>query len=415
MRYVLASGLAVSSAACARDNPTVPMPAAAAPTTSAPSRVSPASESVNTVVLLTVDALRGDQPWTGYAPASTPNLSQLAARSIVYTRAYSVATTTAASISGLLGSRYPSELPREPGFFGKADLANSLAPALKGAGIATFGAHGHAFFADRAAPSVGFDTWELVRGVAGRRQTAGAVTGSETADLLVTYLEKERRSDRKLFAWAHFADPHHTYVPHADFPPSSPGSRGLYDGEVAYTDAAIGRVLDTIERSEMARRTAIIVTSDHGEAFGEHGRYRHGLTLYEEEVVVPLIMYLPGRAHRVIDSARSGIDIAPTIAALLGVPAVAEWKGTSLLLDLHTVPPPDRTVIVDQPAVGGRSAQKAVITGTIKVMLDGAGARVFDLADDPHETMPISGPMHETATREARNKLSAVESISADL
>ena len=371
------------------------------------------AHAIDTVVLITVDALRADPSWTGYQVAKTPNLLRLAERSIVFTRTYSLANLTTASLAGLLSSRYPSELSREGCIFGKYDLSSGLAPALRAANVETFAAHGHALFAGRAAPSAGFDQWKLVSGAGGRLQKEGAVVSGATADLLIEYLAAERPIERKVFAWAHFADQHDTYVPHAKFPPTSPGSRGLYDGEVAYTDAAIGRVLDAIERSESASRTAIVVTSDHGEAFGEHGNVYHGTTLYEEEVRVPLIVHVPGEPHRVIQTPRGAIDMAPTIAALLGVSPPPEWKGTSLLTDLRETAT-DRPIIIDLPAMSGRSAQKAVIRGSVKALFDAAGERVFDLREDPKELGPIDGPRAETAIRDAKQDLSRLQMVDAE-
>jgi choline-sulfatase len=360
---------------------------------------------VDNVVLITVDALRSDQPWTGEGHASTPNLSRLATASVVYTRAYGLATITTASLNGMLASRYPSELSRDACIFGKFDLARSLVPTLKSARVATFAAHGHAIFAGVTAPSLGFDEWKLVRGAAGRLQEEGAVTGAETADLMIQHLEHGRPRERKTFAWAHFVDPHDTYAAHADFPPSSPGARGLYDAEVAYTDAAIGRVLDAIDRAGIADRTAVIVTADHGEAFGEHGNSRHGFTLYEEEVRIPLLVHVPGLHGFVIDTPRSAIDVTPTIAELLGIAPPANWKGVSLLHDLPGRLPDARPVIVDIPEMSGRTPSQAVIVGSTKVMLDAS--------TDGREMAPMSGPPKAAAEERAKRELTRIERVDA--
>ena len=324
-------------AACHRRKPPPPTSVERPIASAVPSSLAPQPElqplpRVENVVLITVDALRADQPWTGYDQVSTPNLSRLAQESVVYTRAYSLANLTASSINGMLASRYPSELTRDTCALGRYEIEGSLAPTLQSASIETFAAHGHAIFAGDTAPKLGFDEWQLVRGSAGRLQKAGAVTGHDIAQLLLGHLERSRPK-KKTFAWSHFVDPHHVYVAHAAHLPASREARSRYDSEVAYTDAVIGHVIKSIDRHGMATRTAIVLTSDHGEAFGEHGLMEHGFSLYEEEIRVPLMLRIPGVAPRRIEVPRSAIDLAPTMVQFCALPSseLQSFQGYSLL------------------------------------------------------------------------------------
>lgn len=415
---IRALGLAVAlllPCSCKRDpgGGSEPLQPSAIPSAS----TAPTSSSiprVQNVVLITVDTLRADQPWVGYSGVATPHLSRLAAKSVVYTRAYALAHFTSASLNGLLASRYPSELSRNDCDLGRYDVPGSLAPTLREAGVTTFAAHGHAIFVGDSAPRRGFDEWRLIVGAAGRMQTQGAVTGTEIAQLVTTYLENERPK-KKLFAWAHFVDPHDSYVAHERFPPTGPLPRNVYDSEVAFTDSVIGRVLESIERSGMANSTAIVLTADHGEAFGEHGTTKHGSTLHEEEVRVPLILHLPSVEARTIDSPRSALDIAPTIAQLLDVAIPGSWQGISLLKDLTPVEREERTVIVDVPSAYSRPPRQAVIRGHTKVILTRGSAQVFDLAVDPGEKTPLSGDAANEAIELARQELKRVRSIPGSL
>jgi choline-sulfatase len=361
-------------------------------------------------VLITVDTLRADQPWVGYSGVETPHLSRLAAKSVVYTRAYALAHFTTASLNGLLASRYPSELSRSDCDLGRYDAPESLAPTLKAAGVTTFAAHGHAIFVGDSAPRRGFDQWRLIVGAAGRMQTRGAVTGTEIAQLVTAFLESER-PNTPLFAWVHFVDPHDSYVAHERFPPRGSLPRNVYDSEVAFTDSVIGSVLEIIERSGMGNTTAIVLTADHGEAFGEHGTTKHGSTLYEEEVRVPLILHLPGVEPRTIDTPRSAVDIAPTIAQLLGVDIPESWAGVSLLKDLSAAERQDRAVIVDVPSAYSRPPRQAVIHGHNKVILNRGSAQVFDLAVDPEERTPLSDDAARHPVERAREALKHIRSI----
>jgi arylsulfatase A-like enzyme len=205
--------------------------------------------------------------------------------------------------------------------------------------------------------------------------------------------------------WAHFVDPHDSYAVHPEFPAAGPGDRALYDGEVAATDAAIGRVLSSLERSALSSHTAVIVTADHGEAFGEHENKRHGFTLFEEEVRVPLIVRVPGVPPRTLDIPRSTIDLAPTIGELLHQPPSTRRRGVSLVRDWRPAEPAARAVIVDAPERVAGTARQAVVQQGFKVMLDKSGPKVFDLRADPAEKAPISGAESERFIAEARGKL----------
>jgi hypothetical protein len=382
------------------------VPAAAAPVAAAPSL------PVEHVLLLTIDSLRGDQPWTGYEAARTPNLSALAARSVVYERAYAAANVTGPSLAALLSGRFPSELGRTrcavPGY----RLGHGLAPFLKASGVATSAAHGGAQFASYAAPSDGFDEWRQVEGAAALGPKRDAVTGAALAALLEGTLAAPP-SAAHLFLWAHFVDPRYAYVPHPDFPPSGHPTRGAYDGEVAYTDAMVGRVLDALEHSPLAGRTAVIVAGNHGEAFGEHGYYRHGRSAFEEELRVPLLVYVPGVVPARIEAPRSTIDVAPTVAALFGLKPPPAWRGRSLLDDLGPEGAATRPVFFDSPEWKGRPLQRGVIVGNTKVVLEKGHTRVYDLSADAEERAPVGDRRTVAAVKLARGLLSRLAFIPA--
>src|SRR5690606_10302346 len=145
--------------------------------------------------------------------------------------------------------------------------------------------------------------------------------------------------------------------PHADFD-FGKDDRARYDGEVAFTDHHVGRVLDAIAQSSFADRTIVIVTSDHGEAFGEHGLILHGFEVWEELARVPLLVYVPGAEPRRIRARRSILDIPATVLDAMGQTRrrVEETeagdpdfvRGESLLADVFAPPdeePAERIVL----------------------------------------------------------------------
>jgi choline-sulfatase len=379
--------------------------ASAASSASAAASSAPAAPAIDGVVLITVDAFRADQPFSGYELAKTPHLDALAKKSVLYTHAYSLANTTTPSLNALLAARYPTELARDNCPLAGFTVTDGLPKALADRGVFTLASHGHSIFSSSFAPKEGFKDWRVIADVG--RVSDGAVTGEGVANQLIAALSEKPKGP--FFAWAHFVDPHDAYVAHEAFPKSASPVRGLYDGEVAYTDFHIGRVLTHLEEKGLLAHTAVIVTADHGEAFNEHGTYRHGYTMYDEEVRVPLMLAIPGRAPTVIDEPRSAIDLAKTIAELLQVEPNATWRGTSLLRDLEGKPVP-RDVLVDAPELMSGIGRRAFVRGSKKIITESRRDKVFDLADDPKEAkaLLIVGPAVDPEVQKLRDEASAV-------
>jgi choline-sulfatase len=163
---------------------------------------------------------------------------------------------------------------------------------------------------------------------------------------------------------------------------------------VAFVDHHVGRVRDFIKQSDFADRTAIIITSDHGEAFGEHGMIRHGFEIWEPLVRVPLLVYVPGVEPHVVKPARGLIDFAPTVLELFRVPLpTGEGKdfisGQSLLPDIFMPPghkPEERIVFVDMAAGPNNAERQAFIEGPLKLIATGGTPLgLYDLVRDPDE------------------------------
>jgi arylsulfatase A-like enzyme len=362
------------------------------------------------VVLITIDTFRADQPWSGYSQAKTPALSKLADASLVFRRAWSLANTTGPSLGAMLASRYPTELKRDDCPLAGMDVEDGLAQRLSAGGVWTAAAHGHAYFATAVAPRQGFDQWRTVPNVLGRRASDGAITGHEVTDIALSLLQ-EAPADRPSFVWAHYVDPHHKYVLHPGFPPSNNPGRSLYDGEVAFTDHQVGRLLEAIDASPLASRTAVLLTADHGEAFGEHERWRHGTSVFDEELRVPLMVRAPGLTPRHLEVPRSTLDVAPTIAALLGVDAPPGWRGRSLLGDAGPGEPEARDVVVDCPALLNAPARRAAVLGTHKVIESDGRWVVYDLQADPLERSALSKEQAAPLIERARQLFAGIESV----
>jgi arylsulfatase A-like enzyme len=350
------------------------------------------------VLLVTVDSLRADMPWAGYPRPIAPRLSDLEARSVSYTRAYSTSSFTSKSIPGILTGRYPSELARTGVFFTKYLQADQFVCTHLGKeGIPCVGAHAHAYFGPgQSGFETGFSAWKIVPGITFDYQTDPYVTSDKLEPIAVEMLrEVAKDPSRPFFAWFHFMDPHDEYKTHPESPHFGSRPRDLYDEEVFFTDLWIGKLLDFVEAQPWATRTAIVFSADHGEAFGEHGLSRHAHEVYEELVHVPLFFVVPGAAPRHVDVPRGAVDLMPTIVDLLGARGVPPLPGKSLVPEIRSNADgglEERDVIVDLPEDDHNERRRALIAGDKKIIAFGNDVRfaIYDLSADPGEKVDLA-------------------------
>jgi arylsulfatase A-like enzyme len=348
------------------------------------------------VIVMSIDSLRADMPWAGYARPIAPRLTELEKRAVSYTRAYSISSYTSMSLGGFLAGKLPSGLKRSGFFFGKYAPENTFFPEiLKPAGVRTISAHAHGYFKD-AGFEQGFDDFEIVPGIIFKNETDPNVTSPQHEEIAERLLGNSDLDSKRFFAWFHFLDPHDQYIAHDKdgIPPYGPKLRDKYDAEVTFTDRHIGKLLDFISAKPWGKRTVIIVTADHGEAFGEHGQFSHGFELWENLVRVPLFFVVPGVAPKHIDTPRSTLDLAPTILELLGVDSKPlDPEGQSLAAEISgKAQPEERDVIVDLPMTSDNDKRRALVRGTLKIIAFGKeeSLRLYDLKSDPEEKNPIT-------------------------
>ncbi len=352
------------------------------------------------VLFLSIDSVRADMPWAGYPRDIAPRLTALEKTCVSYTNAYSVSSYTAQSVAGFLASKLPSELPRDGYFFQKYASATLFFPELlQQAGVFTQSAQAHGYF-KRAGFEQGFDRWEIVPGLIWNAQTDENVTGPKHAEIAIKMLSDAEivAKKRKFFAWFHLMDPHDLYQTHEKdgIDPAGKKPRDRYDNEIAFTDVQVGKILDHVAKSPFAGKIAIVITSDHGEAFGEHGRTRHAFELWQSLVRVPLFVCVPGATARRIDVPRSGIDIGPTVMDLLGLPPEPTFRGTSLVGEIFGKVPEERDVLLDLARTSTNGQRRALVHGKTKILqFDGSVTKTFDLEADPAEEKELSGEIRD--------------------
>jgi choline-sulfatase len=394
---------------------------------SSPSPATPAVASAPTVgrdynlIFITVDTVRASEMgFLGYDKPTTPNLDALAAQAVVYDRAYAMASYTGKALAPMLIGKYPSETLRDGGHFNTYMPGNTfLAERLQSAGIFTMGAASHWYFRPRFGVTQGFDLFDLSAVPAeGQGDTDSTTTGKPLTDAAVRLLGENAPSHR--FAlWVHYFDPHSQYVAHEgapDFanPAKPPGWKltAAYDGEIWFTDQQIGRLLDYARAQSWWKDTVVVVTSDHGEALGEHGiNFQHGWEIYEPLMRIPLIFYVPGLQPHHVPVKRSVIDVVPTLLDLMRIPrpAPGELSGQSLMPDLlarRGTVFEERDVYMDMPDGPYTHLRRGIIHGTTPgtklIHLGGKLYQLYDLAADPGEHDDLSSdsaqltPMIET-------------------
>jgi arylsulfatase A-like enzyme len=359
------------------------------------------------VVLISIDTLRRDHVGAyGYPKPTTPRLDALAKQGLLAEDAVSTSSWTLPAHLSMLTSV-------DPGAHGGVDgrhefnrKVDTLPAALRKAEYATQAVTSHLYVSNVFGVGEGFDHLDFHQE---RKAT-------DVADKAIALLE--RLGDRRFFLFLHFYDPHWHYDPPEktrrlfdsgyqgkltglwqDFKEKTRANTtpqelqhllALYDGEIRYTDDEVGRVLDHLKASGLERNTLVVVTSDHGEEFLEHGSWEHQKTLYEEVIRVPLIVKGPGVEPQRVHAQASLLDVAPTILAWAGQPPLPLQQGKSLLApygERESYGETDHTVDGTRKLFlrAGEGRWKAIVS------LDATGTKVkgeewFDLAADAQET-----------------------------
>lgn len=346
------------------------------------------------VVLISVDTLRHDLGYTGYPRPITPSIDRLARQSAVFERSYALASYTGKSVGPLLIGRYPSETHRGWLHFNRFGVEDTFVQErLQRAGIRTLSVQGHWYFTPEYGLGRGFDVLDL-SAAPQERQLEGdrSVNSAELTDAAIRQLSKPESLGPRFFMWLHYLDPHADYIPHEGFD-FGRKARDLYDSEVAFVDQQIGRLLEFMDGAQgIAGRTAVIVTSDHGESFGDNGMWRHGYEVWESLVRVPLVVHVPGLAPRRLAARRSAIDLAPTVLELFGLPLPEgdeALSGKSLVPDLVAPDPAaieQRPIFIDMSAGPYNEDRQALIVDEHKIIIStGRLIGIYDLKADPKE------------------------------
>jgi choline-sulfatase len=364
--------------------------ASASASASASPAASPSLPKDLNVLVIGVDSLRADRLELGGGnPKVMPTLNALAKESAAFTNFHSVSSYTAQSLGAFLGCRYPSELQRNGSFFAAYPEEETLFPELlQKAGARTMSAHAHFYFEKaRAGFHQGFDVYELVPGIKKNNTTDESITSPAHTEIILRHLSDAANTQGRFFAFYHLLDAHDQYLGHPEVESFGKGAKAMYEGELRFVDNHLEKILKLVRAQPWGARTLIVVTSDHGETFGEHGMYRHAFELWNVLTHVPLIVHGPGVKPRRIDAKRSGVDLCPTILETFGVAPLPGFQGKSLWPELRGEDPSPRDVVTELARDSNNDRRRALQRGDFKILelSNEGGFKLFNLAEDPEE------------------------------
>ncbi len=408
--------------------------------------VAPARDHLPNVILVVMDTTRADHLSVyGYARNTTPHLQAFSEEAMRYAHAIAPAPWTlpshASMFTGLLPTEHGASYhPRDASGHTTRPLpeaATTLAETLELHGYDTGGVVGNWVMLNRQyGMSQGFHYYDdrrraslktvepdtlapsqwlcgLYQHVAGRADTARSA--EEVNESVFAWLDRPR--NKPFFLFVNYLDPHHPYESHAEFAErlhtTSSGPRhareaiipnrvpadqwdavARYDEEIAYLDACLGRLFAKLKADGLYDSSLIVVTADHGEAFGEHGYFYHSNSLYEEEIWVPLLIRYPGgRPRGVLRKTTSLVALSETILAHVGIETTPSARhrmhnpDEAIVSELHHT---ERRADHDEPWI----SRTIYVDGNTKVIIDATqdgATEVYDLTRDPLETRNVFG------------------------
>lgn len=360
-------------------------------------------------LIITIDTLRADRihakrpdkPDTFLMPA----LHQLAMEGIQFTHAYAQAPNTPKSFPSFLFSKIPSRVEyadRKANFSPVTDRAETLFTAWHKAGYQTMGLFSHFYLDPKQGLARGFDEWDN-SGATNLHDSNHDIAAPRIAARVANKLRAlaQDTSGKPFALWIHLFDPHSTYMKHDGFfVEGTPGTvaymRSAYDGEVAFTDSFIGKILQALDDTHLRNKTAVVVFSDHGESLGVHKLQQkpllyHGESLYDEVLRVPWIVYLPSSSlgsTRTIEQEVMLLDLAPTLLALGGIQPPTSFQGRSLVPLLQGLPLPKKPVYAEMlPCRGWEKDEKVLVEDGWKLYARSTDniQELYHLAEDPEE------------------------------
>jgi len=345
------------------------------------------------LLLISIDTLRADHLGCyGYPAAKTPNVDRLSREGITFDDAICTVPLTLPSHTSLLTGLSPvSEGVRDNTNFKLADDFVTLAEVLRANRYLTGAAIGAYILDARFGLNQGFSYYDddLSAGTQPSLFGYPERTADRVTDSAIRWLGGAKEP---FFFFAHYYDPHAPYEPPQAFANLFPGRP--YDGEIAFTDSEIGRLLNYLDRRKMLKHTLVVIVADHGEGLGEHGENTHGILVYQGTLRVPVIIRPPegsrwgrGRAGKRIADPVSMMDVFPTLLEMLGYGQNGGTDGRTLVPAIEGARLEPRPIYFESMSsyfAYRWSPLRGVRFGQWKYIL-APQSELYNLADDPAE------------------------------
>lgn len=388
------------------------------------------------ILLITLDTTRMDRLGAyGYAGHTSSNIDNLARESVVFTRAVSTSSWTLSAHASLFtgrftashGARYDPEGPMlltnaiagPEGWDryrarGLGSGTVTLAEILSDAGYVTGAVVGGPWLKTVFGLNRGFESYD--------ERNITTVNGRPATDVTDSALDWIRRNgEHPQFLFLNYFDPHGPYMPPEEFVGrhvmpemlADPGladlvDQRMYDAEIDYMDHHVGRLLDGLKEMGLYEKTWIIVTADHGELLGEHGKWGHGYYLTEQELRIPLIVKYPfGEEPPRRDSTRvSLVDLLPVVVTRLGLDLPGDIQGT---VDFRH---PMVAEVYPLPTPAGEGSWRVLYEDPYKFLWNSLGTHsLYDIERDPAEDVDLSARMSDRAARMSEDLTRYLESL----
>jgi arylsulfatase A-like enzyme/Flp pilus assembly protein TadD len=286
------------------------------------------SDAAHNLLLITIDTLRADRlSCYDSSHVRTPNIDSLAQKGILFLRAFANTPTTLPSHASILLGITPVRHGVHDNYnFTVHEEFLTMAEHLKENGYSTGAIIGAHPLDSRFGLDQGFETYDDdYEKLSSQKFAHGERRADEVAQKAIEWLKVQKSP---WFLWTHFYDPHDAYDPPEPY--RTKYRDRPYDGEVAFVDRELGRLLDYIDNSKMYKNTLVILTSDHGESLEEHGEKTHGYFAYNSTLWVPLIIAPTDGKPKRVEQYVSHIDIFPTACDALDIPVPPSLQGISL-------------------------------------------------------------------------------------
>lgn len=371
-------------------------------------------KSAPNVVVITIDTLRADHLGCyGDKAIRTPNIDALASEGARFERAYTPVPVTLPAHTVIFTGTYPMHSGMHDFSGNKLNPGqDTLASVLKQHGYVTGAVIGSAVLDSRFGLNQGFDFYydhfdfnRLQESNLEEMERPGNVV----ADVALDWLGKNRNN--KFFLWMHLYDPHYPYRPPAPY--SEEYKERPYDGEIAFADAQVGRLVTFLKANGLYRNTILVLSGDHGESLGEHGEQHHGFFIYNATLHVPVIIRLPGNSTpRVVPDLVSLADLMPTVLQALKFDVPAQAQGFSLLPLMGVKRQEEARSLYAEtylPRLHFNWSELRAVETDKYHFIDAPKPELYDLSKDPGETQNLFA-QKTAVSDELRARLTALVS-----